>query len=122
MTDMHSSVTDHPHVSEPSEGPAREIDASAWAVFFIWVGIVMLAAIPWSWFLIGVGAIMLATQAMRQMRTLKVEPFGVAMGLLLIAAGAWDLLSIPLPLIPILLILLGGYLLRKAILSGAQSR
>ena len=29
----------------------RQIDSAAWAVFFIWVGVVMLAGLPWDAFI-----------------------------------------------------------------------
>jgi len=115
MTDTRSSMTQVSSVSEPSSERARKIDGGAWAVFFIWIGIVMLVGVPWAWFLIGVGAVLLATQVMRQLWSLKVEAFGLAIGVVLVAAGAWDLLSIPLPLMPMVLIFLGSYLLWKSL-------
>lgn len=94
---------------------ARQIDSAAWAVFFIWVGIVMLAGMPWAWFLIGVGVLVLAAQIVRQQRGLTIEMFGVVIGLIMLAAGVWDLLALPLPLMPVILIVLGGYLLWKTL-------
>jgi hypothetical protein len=99
---------------EPAER-ARQIDAVAWAVLIIWVGLVMLMGVPWAWFLIGVSVLMLGTQMMRRQSNLAAEPFGVAIGLIFFAGGVWDLLELPMPLVPIMLIALGGYLLRRAI-------
>jgi len=105
----------------PQESPdnsgerSRQIDSAAWAVFFIWVGVTMLAHVPWGWFLIGVGALILGAQLCRWQIGLKVDGFGVACGLIFLAGGAWDLLALQWPLAPVLLILLGGYLLRKAV-------
>ena len=93
----------------------RQVDSAVWAVFFIWVGVVMLAALPWAWFLIGVGVLILGAQALRWQWNLKVETFGVVVGFIILAAGIWDLLSLPWPLMPIILIVLGGYLLWKAL-------
>jgi hypothetical protein len=90
---------------------SRQIDSGAWAVFFIWVGVVMLAGLPWGWFLVGIGVLILGAQAIRGQRSLKVETFGVVIGLFILAAGIWDLLALPWPLMPIILIALGGYLL-----------
>jgi hypothetical protein len=47
--------------------------------------------------------------------SLKVDGFGVACGVIFLAGGVWELLALQWPLAPILLILLGGYLLRKAV-------
>lgn len=119
------SITQSPFTESP--GPAsrdertRQIDSAAWAVFFIWVGVVMLAGLPWAWFLIGVGVLIMGTQVVRQQRGLKIEMFGVVVGLIMLAAGIWDVLALPLPLMPIILIALGGYLLWKTVSATAES-
>lgn len=64
---------------------------------------------------------MLGTQMTRQQAALKVEPFAVAIGLMFLAGGIWDLLALPLPLIPVILIALGAYLLRRAVWPDAGS-
>jgi hypothetical protein len=109
------STATKPAPSSSQEQPLRKIDSGAWAVFFIWVGIVMLAAVPWAWFLVGVGFIILGAQLMRKTWNLTIDPFGVVIGLIFLAAGAWDLLSLHWPLMPIILILLGAYLLWKTL-------
>jgi hypothetical protein len=111
----------------PSDGSsdqhdvARQIDSCAWAVFFIWLGVVMLAGVPWAWFLVGVGILVLGAQIIRQQRNLKIETFGLVIGFIILAAGVWDLLALPLPLMPIILIVLGGYLLWKTLLARTES-
>lgn len=112
-TPFHDS-SDHPDLS-------RQIDSAAWAVFFIWLGVVMLAGLPWAWFLVGVGVLILGAQLMRQRRNLKIETFGIVMGLIILAAGIWDQLALPLPLMPIVLIVLGGYLLWKTLAPMTES-
>ncbi len=108
---------------EPSDQHdlTRQIDSGAWAIFFIWLGVVMLAGLPWAWFLVGVGVLILGAQLIRQQRNLKIETFGVVVGLIILAAGIWDLLALPLPLMPIILIALGGYLLWKTLSATAES-
>ena len=106
--------------SDDKADPHRQIDSAAWAVFFIWLGVVMLAGLPWDWFLLGVGVLILGAQMMRQQRSLKVDRFGVVIGVIILSAGMWDLLALPLPLMPIILIVLGGYLLWKT-LSRTES-
>ncbi|WP_316194147.1 hypothetical protein [Bradyrhizobium sp. SZCCHNRI3052] len=106
--------------SHDAPDPHRQIDSAAWAVFFIWLGVVMLAGLPWGWFLVGVGVLILGAQMMRTQRSLKVDRFGVVIGVIILAAGLWDLLALPLPLMPMILIVLGGYLLWKT-LSTTES-
>ena len=101
--------------SDNSSERSRRIDSAAWAVFFIWVGVTMLAHLPWAWFLVGVGVFILGAQICRWQMSLKVDGFGVACGVIFLAGGVWELLALQWPLAPILLILMGGYLLQKAV-------
>jgi hypothetical protein len=105
--------------SEVSE-PAQKIDYIAWAVFFIWVGIAMLAEVPWGWFLLGVGALVLTAQFARWQMNITIEGFWIACGAVFVAGGVWTLLALPWPLAPILLILLGVALLGKAIVGAKR--
>ncbi len=114
MTITQSPLTGSPQTSDQHER-TRQIDSAAWAVFFIWVGLVMLAGWPWDWFLIGVGVLILGTQIIRRQFSLKVEMFGIAIGLIILAAGVWGLFALPWPLMPIILIAMGGYLLWKTL-------
>ncbi len=92
----------------------RRIDVIAWAVFFIWIGIAMLMEVPWGWFLVGVGVLTLAAQLFRWQMDNKVDRFWIACGLVFLAGGVWMLLHIQWPLAPILIILLGLFLLSRA--------
>ena len=121
MANMQTPLAQSQEPSNRDEG-LRQVDSAAWAVLFIWVGVVMLAGLPWAWFLVGVGVLILGAQALRWQRNLKVETFGVVVGLIILAAGIWDLLSLPWPLMPIILILLGGYLLWKALSQRRKLR
>jgi len=120
MANTQLSLSPFPDSSQHPDR-SRQIDSGAWAVFFIWLGVVMLAGLPWAWFLVGVGVLILGAQLMRQQRNLKIETFGVVVGLIILAAGIWDLLALPLPLMPIVLIVLGGYLLWKTLSPTAES-
>jgi hypothetical protein len=97
-----------------SEG---QIDAVAWAAFFIWVGIAMLVPVPWAWFLVGVSILILAAQFARWQMDIKIEAFWVACGVVFLAGGIWTLLDLPWPLAPILIIVLGVWLLGKVIVD-----
>ncbi len=120
MAIMQSPLAGSPEPSDQHER-SRQIDSGAWAVFFIWVGIAMVAEVPWSWFLVGVGVLILGAQIVRRQSNLKVDRFFVVVGLIILAAGVWDLLALPWPLMPLILIALGGYLLWKTLLPRAES-
>ncbi len=120
MADTQSSLAPF-HDSASQHDRSRQVDSGAWAVFFIWLGVVMLAGLAWAWFLVGVGALILGAQMIRQQSNLKVETFGVVVGLIILAAGIWDLFALPLPLMPIVLIALGGYLLWKTIVPRTDA-
>ncbi len=115
---MNSTQTSLGHSpSTESSDRARQFDSVAWAVFFIWVGVAMLAPIPWGWFLVGVAAIILAVQLARWQIGLTIEPFWITCGAVCLAGGLWNVLQLPWPLAPILLILLGVALLGKAVVK-----
>jgi hypothetical protein len=120
MDTTQSPLAQFQGTSDRSDPHARRIDSAAWAIFFIWVGVAILAHIPWGWFLIGVAILILGAQAVRRQMNLKVETFGLVVGLIFLAGGVWELLALQWPLIPILLILLGGYLLQKAVRPGTS--
>jgi hypothetical protein len=94
---------------------SRQVDSVAWAVFFILIGAAMLAQIPWAWFLVALGVLVIGTQIVRWQLGLTVEAFWIACGVVFILGAAWDLLALPWPLVPVLLILLGAILLARTI-------
>ncbi len=94
---------------------SRHADAVAWGIFFIWVGVSMLAHLSWGWFLIGAGVLVMGAQISRWWTGLRVDRFWIACGAVFLAGGAWELLAIPWPLFPILLVLFGLTLLWKAV-------
>ena len=93
---------------------AHRLDAVAWGLFFVWVGIALLANVGWGLGLLGVGAITLGTQFARKSFGLTVERFWVAVGLLFVLGGVWELFGIHFSLVPILLIVAGVALLISA--------
>ncbi len=48
-----------------------KIGSVAWAVFFIWAGVALLANVPWGWFLLGVGIVTLTAQIARWLLNMK---------------------------------------------------
>jgi hypothetical protein len=121
MDTTQSPLSQFQGLSDRSDPHARQIDAAGWALFFIWIGVAILAHIPWGWFLIGVAVLILGAQAVRRQMNLTVETSGIVIGLIFLAGGVWELLELQWPLIPILLILLGVYLLQKAVRTATPT-
>lgn len=90
---------------------ARKLDAVGWGLFFIWVGIAMLADVGWGVGLLGVGIITLGMQVVQKFVGLKLEGFWIVVGLLFAVGGIWELYEFKLSLVPILLIIAGIALL-----------
>jgi hypothetical protein len=94
---------------------AHKLDAAAWGLFFIWVGVALIANVGWGSGLLGVGAIILVGQMARKHFGLATEGFGVAAGLLFVLGGVWELLGVQFSLAPIVLIVAGVALLLSAL-------
>ena len=121
MDTTQSPLTQFQSPSDRNDPRARQIDSAAWAVLFIWIGVALLAHVPWGWFLIGVGVLVVGAQAARRQASLKVETFAIVIGVIFLVGGVWELLALQWPLIPILLILLGVYLLQRVVRPGISS-
>ncbi len=74
---------------------AKRLDAAGWGLFFIWLGVAVLANFGWGVGLVGVGVITLAGQALRPYAGLRVQGFWVAVGFMFGLAGAWTMLGLP---------------------------
>jgi predicted phage tail protein len=93
---------------------AHKLDAVAWGLFFVWVGVALLANTGWGLGFLGVGVITLGGQLARKYFSLGVERFWVVVGLLFVLGGVWELLVIQLSLVPMVLIVAGVALLLSA--------
>jgi len=96
---------------ERRKGLSKRLDAAGWGLFFIWVGVSLLLDLGWGVGLIGVAAITLLEQSARKYYGLKIEKFWVAVGVLFLLGGIWELFQVQVGLVPILLIVAGGALL-----------
>lgn len=93
----------------------HKIDAVGWGVFLIWMGIAFLTNISWGIGLIGVGVIIIGGQAVRKYFQLPMERFWMIIGIVFLAWGVVELLSIqygagvliPGGVLPILFIVAG---------------
>jgi hypothetical protein len=69
----------------------RKVDAAGWGVFFVWMGIALLADVGWGVGLLGVGIITLGGQLARRHFDVGLDGFWVVVGLLFLAGGVWEL-------------------------------
>lgn len=86
---------------------ARSIDAAGWALFFIWVGIALLAGFGWTVSLIGTAAIILFVQAVLFFRGERLDVFMAAVGVVLLIGAIADVYGSIWTLFPALLIVVG---------------
>jgi len=93
----------------------QKLDAAAWGLFFLWVGIALVAHMGWGLGLLGVGVITLGGQLARKYFGLAVERFWVIVGCLFLLGAVWELLAIQVSLVPIVLIVAGVALLLSAV-------
>jgi hypothetical protein len=100
---------------------ARRIDVAGWGLFFIWIGIALLAHIGWGVGLVGVGIITLGGQVIRKSSGLKVDGFGVFIGFLFFLGGIWELLNVRFDLTPILCVVAGAALLVSVLVGKARN-
>ncbi len=82
--------------SESKRLLARKLDAAGWGLFFIWMGVAVLAAVGWGVGLLGVGILTLGAQLARQHFGLRIDRFWLVVGALLFFGAAWELLAVGL--------------------------
>jgi len=98
----------------------KKLESAGWALFFIWIGIALLAHVGWGVGLLGVGIITLGAQAARKYFGLKLEGFWVAVGFLFVVGGFCRLVNVQLGLLPILCIVAGVALLVSTLIRGRE--
>jgi len=92
----------------------RKVDAAGWGVFFVWMGIALLADVGWGVGLLGVGIITLGGQLARRHFDIGLDGFWVVAGLLFLAGGVWELAGVEVSMVPFLLIVAGVAVLASA--------
>lgn len=85
----------------------RKIDATGWGVFFVWVGVALIAHVGWGPGLLGVAVIMMGAQVVRKMLGMGVNGFSVLVGILFAIVGVWNIFQVRVDLIPLLFIVTG---------------
>jgi hypothetical protein len=71
----------------PSVAVNRRLDAAAWGLFFVWIGIALLTGFGWGVTLLGVAVITLGTQLARRYLGLTIERFWIVVGFLFLLGG-----------------------------------
>jgi len=89
----------------------HKIRGVAWALFFIWIGVALIAGISTSVSLLVVGCITLASQLVRRSFGLTLEVGWMIIGGLFVVGGLSGLLGFSIPLLPIVIIIAGIVLL-----------
>ena len=89
----------------------RRIEAIAWGLFFIWVGIAFLSNVGDGVGLLGVGIRTVWAQAVRSYYNLKLESLWLIVGACFALGGIWEFIDPAVALVPILLIMAGAALL-----------
>lgn len=69
----------------------KAIDSAGWGVFFIWVGVAILAAVGWGVAFLGISVITLLAQAARMYFALKLDRFALALGICFLLVGVMHL-------------------------------
>jgi hypothetical protein len=93
----------------------HRLNAIGSGLFFICIGVVLLAHFGWGVGLLGVGALMLGGQAVRTLMGLKFVTLWSEVGVLFVLGGVWDLLSFRVGLAPILCLVAGLFLVVSAL-------
>jgi hypothetical protein len=98
----------------------RRIESASWALFLIFVGLMLLideARVPKGAWMIGIGGILLALNVMRVIQTLPLSSFSTGVGVFLVILGTADYASYSLDKGPLVLLLVGIFL-RGRVLKG----
>ncbi len=94
-----------------------------WALFLILIGAIWLVpkdVIPEGAFFIGVGAILLGLSLAKQLMGLKTDTTAIFLGIIALAIGFRNLLELQVPIIPIIVIILGSFILFTALFRKRQ--
>ncbi len=88
--------------AEPQPGRSAKLETAVWGLFFIWVGVCLLADFSWAVFFFGTGVLMLGSQALRRYVGLRVDRFSLAMGTCFVVVGGirglgWHIGEVTMP-------------------------
>ena len=116
MADHSVATVGHPPTT------VKKLETVGWGLFFIWLGIALLAHLSWGIALLGVGALTLIGQVVRKGMGLRIETFWTVLGTLFVIGGAWLLLGVEVNLLPVICILAGVALFLSALLHKPREQ
>ncbi|MFC5499075.1 hypothetical protein ACFPOE_16120 [Caenimonas terrae] len=115
--------------ANPRRTPSDRLTVFSWGLMFIWIGAAFLADVGWPAGVFGAGVIAVGVQAARVYLGLRVEVFGLAIGIAMLVWGGWHVLGerfglerIPGGLMPLVFIALGVTLVVRALFRSDRSR
>lgn len=97
---------------------SRSVDSAGWALFFVWVGVALLADIGWRWSLIGTAIIVLGVQLVLSFRKQRMDVFMTAVGAVLLIGTIADMFGSAWSLVPAFLIVIGVVMLIDTVRGG----
>lgn len=96
----------------------RRIEGTGWALLLIVIGcLVWWESAPEGTWLVGTGLILLGVNAARYVNDIPTNAFTVGLGALAILLGLGKFLGLALPVLPLLLILIGMYILYRTVIE-----
>ena len=113
------SPMSHMQTSDPAKiALDKRFERIGWGLFLIMIG--GLALVPDQWvpegaWLVGTGLIMLGLNAVRFVNGIEMSAFTLVLGLVALGAGLSDAAGVDLPVIPIVLIAIGAYVIAKVV-------
>lgn len=94
MPEISSQLPTRPARLADAHGSAAALDGIGWGLFFVWIGVCLLADLGWPWFFLGTGVLMLAGQAARRWLDRPLELFALVVGACFTLAGLARLLDL----------------------------
>ena len=111
----------------PSHRPAdksslnRQIEGIGWALLFIMFGgLIWWESAPEGTWLVGTGLILLGVNAARYLNEIPMNVLTMSLGALAIVLGIGKFLGMAFPVLPLLLILIGVYILYRTVIEPGR--
>ena len=102
----------------------KRLETLGWGLFLILSGSVWFVPgwqVPEAIWLTGVGVIILGLNLLRFLNGIEPASFGIILGISALFVGLAGLVSLSVPFLPVLFILLGGYILFRALSQASQN-